>query len=110
MSDSPTDARLAALLNDVGKAESDPEFSERVLALAAYDLRLRRARREAISQVGWEAVGLLSVIVLFVLLARIGPPAGMSDALSANSPAMLGVILLLLFGLIGGRGSLVIPR
>jgi hypothetical protein len=98
------DARLAALLADAKMPEPDPDFADRIIALAAHELRLRRARGRAVGQVGRETIGLLSVIALFVLLARIGPPAGMGDALPASSPAAFGVILLLLLGLVGMGG------
>jgi hypothetical protein len=110
MNDQELDARLTAFLADPEPLVGDPAFADRVVALAAQEARIRRLRTRAFAQVGWEAIGLLSIIALFVLLARVGPPAGMGDALPANSPAMFGVVLLLLLGLIGGRGSVAAPR
>lgn len=98
------DARLAALLADRTAAPADQLFADRVLALAAHDLRVRLARRRAFAQVAREGLALAALLAAFVMLARTGPAAGFGDAVPATSPALLGVGILLLWGLVASRG------
>ena len=97
------DRRLAALLA-APPLSPDPDFTARVIALAAYDLAVARKRKRAILQVAKEALGLAAVLASFALLARLVPDsAGLGDAVPLGSPAMIGVALLGLWALVGGR-------
>lgn len=96
MTDLETDKSLTALLAEVHPAKTDPAFTDRVVALASLDLALRRSRRRAMTRVVREAMGLVTVLISFVALARMTPDsaAGLGDAVALNSPAMLGVLML----------------
>jgi len=100
MNDSEVDLRLAALLADPSPPKRDPVFAERIVALAAYELTVRRSRRRAIAQTGREAIKLATILASFVALASAAPDsaAGLGDAISIGSPAMLGLIMLLAWG------------
>ena len=100
------DRRLAALFAEA-EPPADPLFADRLVALAAFQLAVRRHRQRAVWQVGREALALAAVLGSFVLLALRDPagamPADFGDALPLGSPAMLGVIVLALWGLTGLR-------
>ena len=97
------DRRLAALF-DAPLPPPDLDFTARVMALAAYDLSVRRARRRALLQLAKEALSLAAVLASFVLLARHAPDAaGLSEHVALDSPAMLGVALLALWGITAAR-------
>ena len=95
------DVRLSALFEEPN-SQPDPDFAARVVALAAYDTKVRDARRAAIALVGREALALLAAIICFCLLTLQAPgqPVGSGDALPLGSPAMLGVTLLALWALV----------
>ena len=98
------DVRLSALFEEL-PSPPDPDFAARVIALAAYDSKVRRARRAAVTSVGHEALALVAVLVCFWLLAVKAPgqPAGAGDALPWGSPAMIGVALLALWALVASQ-------
>jgi hypothetical protein len=97
------DRRLAALF-DAPLPPSDPGFTARVIALATHDLSVRRARRRALFQLGKEALALAAVLASFALLARHAPDAaGMGDHVALGSPALLGVALIALWGIVATR-------
>lgn len=98
------DIRLASMFAAPDPAP-DPRFAERVIALAAYDLKVRRARRAAATQVGREALALVAVLICFCLLTLQAPgqPAGSGDAVPLGSPAMIGLALLALWGLVASQ-------
>ena len=98
------DARLAALLADRVEPAPDPAFADRVIALAAYDLRVRKSRRGAFAQVARETLGLAAVLAAFAFLAGMGPAIGFGDVIPAGSPAMLGLAMLLLWVVVTSRG------
>jgi hypothetical protein len=101
-----TDARLAQLLADRNPPASDNMFAERVVALASYELRLRQSRRRGFAQVGREALALVAVLASFVALARLAPDAaGMGDSVPFGSPAMLGLLMLLGWGVVATRDA-----
>lgn len=103
---SDIDIRLAGLLRDHTDAPTDQAFVDRIIALAGHDLRVRRMRRRAIAQVAREAVALAAVLGAFVLLARIGSNAAdFGDMIPLASPAMMGLIMLLVWGLVSGRAQ-----
>lgn len=103
MNENDIDARLAALFAEHPRAP-DPEFSERVIALAAYDQAQRRARRRAYRRVASETLALTAVLATFALLASATPvPAAASDTIPLASPAMLGLAILGLWALVGVR-------
>ncbi len=105
------DARLAFLLADRADAPADHAFADRVVALAAHDLRVRKVRRQAMAQVTREAVALAAVLAAFVLLARIGPGAAdLGDMVPLASPAMLGLVMLAVWGLVAARGQAAFSR
>jgi hypothetical protein len=107
MIDTDFDARLAALLAEPAPAP-DRAFAERVIARAACDLALRRARRRGLARVARETAALGAVLAAFALLARIPGPtlAGIGDSLPLASPAMLGITLLAMWALVGAREDL----
>ena len=99
------DRRLAALF-EAPLPKADADFTVRVMALATYDLSVRRARRRGLVQLTKEAFALAAVLASFVLLARHAPDmAGSSDHLALGSPAMLGLALLALWGITAARSS-----
>lgn len=104
MTDSDVDARLAALFREAAP-RPDALFAERIVALAAYDLSLRRSRRRTLAKVANEAAALGAALAAFALLARVPADAlvGLGDALPIASPAMLGVALLALWGMASAR-------
>lgn len=103
MTDTDLDARLSALFAD-GPPVPDPAFSERIVALAAYDQAERRARGRAFRRVASETVALIAVLATFAILARAAPGAvEFGDTLPLASPAMLGVAMLGLWALVGLR-------
>ncbi len=99
------DARLAALLADRGPPRQDERFINCVLALASFDLRQRRARRRALARIGREALALVAVLASFATLSRLSPQAavGLGDSISLSSPAMLGLAMLLGWGVVAAR-------
>lgn len=103
MSDIGLDARLTALLAEP-PPPADSVFADRIVALAAHDLAMARARRRAIERVGIETLALIAIIAAFAVLARLSPgAAGLGDAVGLESPAALGLVLLALWGLVGHR-------
>ena len=99
------DRRIAALF-DLPPPQPDAEFTARVVALAQYDLAVARARRRSAAQVSHEALGLAAVLASFVLLARNAPDAAsLAGQIPLGSPAMLGVAMLLLWGLVATRSQ-----
>jgi hypothetical protein len=103
MTETDIDARLAALFAETPPAP-DPAFSERVVALAAYEQAERRARGRAFRRVASETVALIAVLATFAVLARATPAAAaFGDTLPLASPAMLGVAMLGLWALVGLR-------
>lgn len=103
MTDLNLDARLTALLAQPDPA-ADEHFVDRVVALARHDFAVRRARKRAIERVGIELLALAAVIAAFALLANAAPEAaGFGDVIGLASPAMLGLTMLILWGLVGGR-------
>jgi hypothetical protein len=98
------DVRLSALFEELDSSP-DPGFAARVIALAAYESRVRRARRAAVILIGREALALLAVLVCFCLLTLQAPgqPVGSGDALPLGSPAMIGVALLALWALVASQ-------
>lgn len=103
MTDQDLDVRLAALLARPEPA-ADPVFAERIVALARHDLALRRARRRAVERVGLEALALSAIVAAFAMLARSGTEfAGFGDEIALSNPAMLGLAMLGLWGLVGLR-------
>lgn len=103
MNDADLDRRLAALLAAPDPAP-DAAFAGRIVALAGHDRAVRRARRRAIAAVGGEALALVAALAGFALLARI-VPAGQAPGgvIALGSPAMMGVVLLLMWGLVAVR-------
>ncbi len=106
MNDSEVDLGLAALLADPSSPTRDSVFAERIIALAAYELTVRRSWRSAVAQIGREAIGLATILASFVGLASAVPDsaAGLGDAISFGSPAMLGLIILVAW-VVATRGS-----
>ena len=100
MTDSDLDTRLAALFCEAAPAP-DSRFAERIVALAAYELSLRRSRQSGMAKVAREAVGLGAALAAFALLARLPADAlaGFGDAMPIASSGMLGVALLALWGI-----------
>lgn len=107
--------RLGALLAYPVEPESDPAFADRVVMLASYELKLRRARRRALVQIGKEALALGAILIVFAFLSDRGAAAGFGESIPAGSPAMAGLVMLLLWGIVafpissGRRGSLIAP-
>lgn len=103
MTDHDIDARLSALFAK-DPPIADPAFSERVVALAAYEQAERRARRRAYRRVASETTALAAVLATFALLARAAPvAANLGDSVPLASPAMLGIAMLGLWALVGLR-------
>ena len=107
MIDTDLDAHLMAMLTEPA-CTPDAAFADRIVALAAYDLSLRQARRRGLARVARETAALAAVLATFALLARIPGEtlAGMGDSIPLTSPAMLGVALLGFWALVGGREGL----
>ena len=105
MNSSDVDARLEALFAEHPPAP-DPAFSDRIIALAAFDQADRRRRRRAIRSVGSEILALVAVLATFALLARTGPVAAdLGDTVPLTSPAMLGLVMLGLWALVGFQSA-----
>lgn len=103
MKEHDVDARLKALFAAPPSAP-DPAFSERVIALAAYEQVQRRTRRVAVRRLASETLALIAVLSTFVLLARRGPAAAdLGDTISLASPSMLGLAMLGLWSLVAFR-------
>ena len=103
MNEHDVDARLKALFAEPPPAP-DPAFSERVIALAAYERTERRARRRLVRRVASDTLALIAVLATFVLLARAGPiAADFGDTIPLASPAMLGLAMLGLWAAVGFR-------
>lgn len=103
MNEHDVDARLEALFMERAPAP-DPAFSDRVIALAAYEQTERRSRRRALRRVASETFALIAVLATFALLARAGPEAaGLGDTIPLASPAMLGLAVLGLWAVVGIR-------
>jgi len=99
MSDLELDARLSALLREKHPPRPDDGFGDRVVALASYDLSNRRWRRSAIARIGRETLGFVAMLAAFAMLARAAPDiAGAGDVIPLASPAMLGLVVLLMWG------------
>ncbi len=95
------DTKLAALFAE-GAPIADDGFTKRVIALAALEDRLAARRRSSVMRIATEGVALASVLAVFAALARLGPP---SAVVPLASPAMVGLILLGLWLVIGQRGA-----
>lgn len=94
MNEHDVDARLHALFAEPPSAPN-PAFSERVIALAAYEQAERRARRRAMRRAASETLALIAVLATFALLARAGPAAAdFGDTIPLASPAMFGLAML----------------
>lgn len=103
MNEDDFDARLKALLAEPS-AIPDPAFSDRIIALAAYEQAERRALHLALRRLASETLALSAVLVTFALLARIGPGAAdFRDTIPLASPAMFGLAMLGLWALVGFR-------
>ena len=100
MNDAQLDARLSALLRDDSPAGSSDDFAERVIALVAHDLSRRQWRRRTAVRIASETLALLAVLSVFAMLSRMAPDnVGSGDILSLASPAMLGLVVLVMWGL-----------
>jgi len=95
------DIKLAALFAEDAPI-ADEGFTQRVVALAALEDRLAASRRASLMRTGIEGAGLASVLAVFAALARLGPP---SAVVPLASPAMVGLVLLGLWLVIGQRGA-----
>lgn len=104
MTDPDLDRRLKALFAEPPPSP-DPDFAVRVVALAAYDLSLRRARRRGLVRIAGETAALVAVLGAFALIARLptGKLAGFGDTIALASPAMLAVALLAMWALVATR-------
>ena len=103
MNEHDVDARLEALFAE-SPATPDPAFSDRIMALAAYEQAVRRARRLALRRLASESLALGAVLVTFALLARVAPVAAdLSDTIPLASPAMFGLMMLGLWAFVGFR-------
>lgn len=103
MSEHEVDARLRALFNEQ-PAVADPAFSDRIIALAAYDRTVRRARQRVVHRTISETLALMTVLVTFILLARAAPAStAFGDTIPLASPAMLGLAMLVLWALVSIR-------
>ena len=104
MTDEDLDTRLTALFREA-PPQPDARFADRVVTLAAYDLSLRRSRRRVLVRIAQEAAALGAALSAFALLARLPAEAlaGFGDAMPIASPAMLGVTLLALWGIVSAR-------
>ena len=101
MSDTDLDARLAALLRDESPVQKHDAFADRVVALAAHDLSQRQWRRRTAVRIGRETLGLIAVLFVFAILARMAPDSvGFGDILPLASPAMAGLIVLAMWSLV----------
>ena len=99
MTDLDLDARLSALLRDEQQTLKDDGFADRVVALAAYDLSNRKWRRNAVARIGRETLAFVAMLAAFAMLARTAPDiAGAGDIIPLASPAMLGLVVLLMWG------------
>jgi hypothetical protein len=95
MNDAELDARLTSLLRDDSAARPSDGFADRIMALAAYDLSQRQWRRRTVARIGRETLGLVAVLVVFAVMARMAPNSGApADILPLASPAMVGVVML----------------
>ena len=95
MNNAELDTRLTALLRTDSAARPSDGFADRVMALAAYDLSQRRWRRKTVARVGRETLGLVAVLVVFAVLARMAPSSSApADILPLASPAMVGLVML----------------
>ena len=103
MNELEVDARLKALFAE-RPAAPDPAFSDRVIALAAYEQAERRMRRRAADGVARETLALIAVLTTFALLARAGSvAANFGDTIPLTSPAMLGLVTIGLWAMVGFR-------
>lgn len=103
MTDNDIDVRLSALFAD-DPPVPDPAFSERIVALAAYDRAERRSRARALRRIATETVALTAVLATFAILARAAPTAvEFGDTLPLTSPALLGLAMLVLWAIVGIR-------
>ncbi len=101
MNEAELDARLASLLRDGSPRQGSDDFADRVIALAAYDLSQRRWRRRTAVRIGLETLGLIAVLFVFAMLARMAPESvGWGNILPLASPAMAGLVMLLMWSLV----------
>lgn len=106
MNEHEVDLRLRALFDDPLPA-ADPAFSDRVVALAAYEQSVRLTRRRMARRITSETLALVAVLVTFTLLARAAPmPADLGDTVPLASPAMLGLTMLALWAMVGLRPAI----
>ena len=103
MNEHDVDARLQALFAEF-PATPSAAFSERIMALVAYEQAERRARRLALRRLASETLALGAVLVAFGLLARVAPVAAhLTDTIPLASPAMFGLTMLGLWILVDFR-------
>lgn len=103
MNEDDADARLKLLFAERPPA-ADPTFSDRVLLLAAYEQAERRARRRAMHRLASETLALIAVLGSFAVLVRTAPvAAGLGGTIPLADPAMLGLAMLGLWGLVAAR-------
>ena len=103
MTDHDIDAQLCKLFAEEPPVP-DPAFSERIVALAAYDRAERRSRTRAFRRIAIETVGLTAVLATFAILARAAPTAvEFGDTLPLASPALLGLAMLVMWTIVGIR-------
>ena len=101
MNDVELDARLAALLRDDSPIEPSDGFTDRVVALAAYDLSQRQWRRRTAFRIGRETLGLVAVLFVFTVLARMAPEGiGPGNIVPLASPAMAGLVMLAMWSVV----------
>jgi hypothetical protein len=98
------DVRLSALFQKF-YSPLDPGFATRVIALAAYEAKVRRARRGAAILILREALALVAVLIGFCVLTLQSPgePLGLGDVLPLSSPMMFGVALLASWALVNSH-------
>lgn len=101
MNDTELDERLAALLRDDSPVQARDDFADRIVALAAHDLSQRQWRRRTVMRIGRETLGLIAVLFVFAVLARMAPESvGFGDILPLASPAMAGLVMLIMWSLV----------
>lgn len=98
MTEDDIDLRLKALLAEAPSAP-DTAFANKIIALAAYDAALHRARRRTTFRIVGECAALAVILVAFAALARSPGPAlaGLGDTIPMASPAILGIAMLALW-------------
>lgn len=98
MNEQDIDRRLGALLRQA-EPEPDPIFVERALLSARIDREFRIARRRAWTRATIDCGAAVVVAVSFLLLSGM-PGAGSGGFILPGGPAMAGLVMLLLWGLV----------